>query len=132
MMLWRLFDDWSFCGFHNDNFLRNIYFHNYHQDIRYIQRFKMSKTEEELLYDLMVTRSLFNNASREIERLRGEIFAINQNKGTDITSVCKRFIRDHRISHPEQIYQTDKIIEDAYEFIEEICNIVGYVVENDE
>ena len=39
---------------------------------------------------------------------------------------CEKFIRDQRIHCPEAVHQTDRVIENAYEFIEGICNIVGY------
>lgn len=39
---------------------------------------------------------------------------------------CNEFVEKQRISCPETIYQTDWIIENAYEFIEQICNVVGY------
>ena len=41
-------------------------------------------------------------------------------------NICKEFITKQHISCPETISQTDKVIENAYDFIEEICNIVGY------
>ena len=40
--------------------------------------------------------------------------------------LCQKFITDQRISCPESVYQCDWVIENAYVFIEEICNIVGY------
>jgi hypothetical protein len=46
--------------------------------------------------------------------------------------LCQKFIKDHQISCAEAVYDTDKIIEDAYELIEEICNIVGYVEYEDD
>jgi len=39
---------------------------------------------------------------------------------------CRKFINDNRISHAEVVHQTDRVIENAYEFIEGICDIVGY------
>lgn len=39
---------------------------------------------------------------------------------------CKRFIETNRITCPETVYQTDWVIQNAYEFIEGICDIVGY------
>ena len=41
-------------------------------------------------------------------------------------NVCMKFIEAQKISCPETIYQTDWVIENAYEFIEEICEEVGY------
>ena len=40
--------------------------------------------------------------------------------------LCKKFIKDNEISCPETICQSDKVIQNAYDFIEEICEIVGY------
>ena len=39
---------------------------------------------------------------------------------------CLEFVEAQRIGCPEIIYQTDWVIENAYEFIEDVCNIVGY------
>lgn len=44
---------------------------------------------------------------------------------------CRAFISAQQISCAETIYQMDKVIENAYEFIEGVCDIVGYV-ENDD
>lgn len=38
----------------------------------------------------------------------------------------QQFIKDQNISCAETIYQTDRVIEHAYEFIEDLCDIVGY------
>lgn len=43
-----------------------------------------------------------------------------------LIELCQKFINDHGISCPETIYQSDRVIEDAYEFIEAICELVGY------
>ena len=47
-------------------------------------------------------------------------------------ALCQQFITRMNIQCPETIYQTDRVIENAYEFIEEICNVVGYVASEDE
>jgi len=41
--------------------------------------------------------------------------------------LCAAFIREQRIRCAETIYQTDRVIENAYEFIEKICDLVGYL-----
>jgi hypothetical protein len=43
-----------------------------------------------------------------------------------LMELCRKFIRDNGISCPETIYQMDRVIEGAYGFIEEICDIAGY------
>lgn len=39
---------------------------------------------------------------------------------------CKTFIQEQQIYCSESVYQMDHVIENAYEFIEDICEIVGY------
>ena len=46
--------------------------------------------------------------------------------------VCMKFIEAQQIGCPETIYQTDRVIEHAYELIEDVCNVVGYVPDEDE
>lgn len=41
-------------------------------------------------------------------------------------ALCKEFIKANKIDCPEAIYQCDGVIENAYELIENIANIVGY------
>lgn len=45
-------------------------------------------------------------------------------------NVCKKFIEEQEISCAETISQTDHVIENAYEFIEAVCDIVGYFEED--
>jgi len=43
------------------------------------------------------------------------------------------WIKEHDVNCPENIYQSDNVIANAYTLIEDICNIVGYAkVEEDE
>lgn len=46
--------------------------------------------------------------------------------------VCKGFVEKQEISCAETIHQCDWVIEHAYEFIEDVCNVVGYVEYKDE
>ncbi len=41
-------------------------------------------------------------------------------------NVCKKFVNDQEIGCAETIYQCDWVIENAYEFIQEVCEIVDY------
>jgi hypothetical protein len=50
----------------------------------------------------------------------------------DLEDEVKRFVTEHRISCPEAICQNDDVIVDAYEFIENLVNIVGYYEEGDD
>ena len=45
---------------------------------------------------------------------------------------CLEFVESQRISCAETIYQSDRVIENAYEFIEDVCDIVGYIDEYEE
>jgi len=47
-------------------------------------------------------------------------------KEQKLMELCKKFIVDNTISCPETICQCDWVIEHAYDFIEDICEIVGY------
>lgn len=43
-----------------------------------------------------------------------------------VWGIVQDFIDKQDITRPETIYQTDRVIENAYEFIERLCNVVGY------
>jgi hypothetical protein len=43
-----------------------------------------------------------------------------------LLQVCMDFIRENQINCPENIYQSDRVILNAQEFIEKICDVVGY------
>ena len=49
-----------------------------------------------------------------------------------LLEVCQAFIKSQRIGSAEVIYQQDNVIENAYDFIEEVCDIVGYYEDGDE
>lgn len=47
--------------------------------------------------------------------------------------LCQKFVIEQDIWSPETIYQSDRVIENAYKLIQDICDIVGYVpCEDDE
>lgn len=50
--------------------------------------------------------------------------------GLQLLEVCEDFMEELCITCPETIHQTDRVIENASEFIEELCNIVGYPEED--
>ena len=50
----------------------------------------------------------------------------------ELHMVCLKFIEDQKITCPETIFQSDRVIENAYAFIKEICDIVGYAKYEDE
>jgi hypothetical protein len=45
---------------------------------------------------------------------------------TDLWNVVEKFIDEQQISCPDNISQCDWVIENAYEFIEKCCDVVGY------
>lgn len=47
-------------------------------------------------------------------------------------ALCMEFVEQQRISCPEAIYQTDRVIENAYDFVADVCERVGYFKEEDE
>lgn len=46
--------------------------------------------------------------------------------------IVKKFIDENNIACAETIYQTDRVIQNAYEFIESLCDVVGYKELEDE
>ena len=48
------------------------------------------------------------------------------NEQEELYNLCKQFIHKHRIYCADTIYQSDRINENSTEFIEQICNVVGY------
>lgn len=53
-------------------------------------------------------------------------------KEAQLTKIVEQFIADQRIYCPETIYQSDRVIINAYEFIEELCNVVGYLKDDED
>lgn len=51
---------------------------------------------------------------------------MNETKNDQLLEFCKGFIAKQWITCAETIYQTDRVVENAFEFIEGVCDIVGY------
>lgn len=49
-----------------------------------------------------------------------------------LRGLVEAFVQEQRISCAETIYQSDRVIENAYEFIQRLCDVVGYLQEDDE
>lgn len=45
---------------------------------------------------------------------------------THLWTHCENFFKEQTISCPEAIAQTDRVIENAYDFIEGVGDIIGY------
>jgi hypothetical protein len=54
------------------------------------------------------------------------------NKRKQLWDLCQKFINDQRISCAESIYQCDWVSENSPEFIEQVCEIIGYYEYRDE
>ena len=64
---------------------------------------------------------------RGIQAVADTLLAAMENDTNEqLLNVCKKYIEDQAITCPETIYQMDNVIESAYEFIEDVCDIVGY------
>ena len=50
----------------------------------------------------------------------------NSDSNVKLYALCKKFIEDNEITCPETIYQTDRVSLNALEFIEQVCENVGY------
>jgi hypothetical protein len=46
--------------------------------------------------------------------------------GRDLLRLARKFIAENEITCSETVYQTDRVIEGAYDFIEAICELIGY------
>lgn len=51
---------------------------------------------------------------------------MSEEKKEQLYDLCKQFIDEQDINCAESIHQTDRVIENAYFFIERVCDIVGY------
>lgn len=51
---------------------------------------------------------------------------------TELLELCRDFIEEQRITCAETVHQTDRVIENAYEFIGQVCELVGYHKDPDE
>lgn len=47
-------------------------------------------------------------------------------KAMKLHEIVQTFVDKHRISCADAIAQNDRIIEGAYDLIEDLCNVVGY------
>jgi hypothetical protein len=56
----------------------------------------------------------------------------DQEKKDKLWQICQDFITKQRIGCCEIICQSDRVIENAYDFIEDICDVVGYLPYEDE
>lgn len=56
---------------------------------------------------------------------QGDIMTIDEQKEA-LWEAVTRFVDEQKISCGEAIYQCDWVSESALEFIEELCDIVGY------
>lgn len=54
------------------------------------------------------------------------------NKKDELWKLCKKFISDNEIGHPEVVYQCDGVIANSYDLVKKIADIVGYYKYPDE
>jgi hypothetical protein len=47
-------------------------------------------------------------------------------KALKLYDIVEQFIEDQDIWGEESVYQCDRVIENAYDFIAQLCDIVGY------
>lgn len=69
--------------------------------------------------------TLDNNDFEEISKAFFDYIDYNDKKQR-LWDLCEDFINEQEISAPETIYQSDRVIQNAYDLIEKICDIVGY------
>lgn len=49
-----------------------------------------------------------------------------EQKAIKVLEVVEKFVSNNKISCPETISQCDWVLENAYEFIEDLCDVAGY------
>jgi len=49
-----------------------------------------------------------------------------------LLALCEKFIEDQRITSAEVVGDADRVMENAYEFIFNICEILGYAEVDDD
>jgi hypothetical protein len=64
--------------------------------------------------------------------IKSNRYSGNRIKNEKLYNYVKDFIESQEIDCPEMIYQSDSVIEGAYEFIEGCANIIGYCKYNEE
>lgn len=76
------------------------------------------------------------SVSESLEKYRGWSDLIDPKLNIDqvddideakLLKICQAFIKKQEITCAETIHQCDWVIENALEFIEDICDVVGYV-----
>lgn len=60
-----------------------------------------------------------------------EDFKCTTKQKRELLSLCKKFIKGQRIYTEDCVYQSDRVIENAYTFIADVCDIVGYYEEEE-
>jgi molecular chaperone DnaK (HSP70) len=74
-------------------------------------------------------KSFTEEEKREIERQADE--EAKKDKAQRLFDHVQKFIKDQQISCAECVCQSDRVIENAYDFIEGCCDIVGYYEEEE-
>lgn len=50
----------------------------------------------------------------------------SEKRGKELFDIVRNFIEEQKITCPETIVQSDRVVENAYDLIEELCDVVGY------
>jgi hypothetical protein len=91
---------------------------------------------EEQIDQFAITLALGNNGGewskhykeeqKDVWRQRVVDFAQMLKEQDPLYKHCREFVEKQNINCEETVYQTDRVIENAYEFIDGCCEIVGY------
>jgi len=55
-----------------------------------------------------------------------------KDKAEKVLQIVESFVKDQQIHCPEVIYQSDRVIMNAYEFIDELVSIAGFLPDDKE
>lgn len=76
--------------------------------------------------DYLISIGIYNSDGSLSANYGGEMKADTPDTNDKLMALCLDFVKQQRIYCPETIAQSDRVIENAYDFIQDICNIVGY------
>ncbi len=74
----------------------------------------------------------FKHCFSYAEKLGAPEWVLKPYKAERLFELTQKFITDQRIHCGETVYQSDRVIENGYEFIHEACKIVGFFKDPDD
>lgn len=99
--------------------------------MRNLRKYPLTVNEIASACEKIAARELENSAPGDIVPACLQEAAARVRQESELVELCKKFIQENRITCAETVAQSDRVIENAYDFIESVCSIVGYYDEPD-